>query len=454
MGRTGLVLASVAVAFVLSALIIVSSNRSEKQFSEERPQPASTINQASEPEEATEHQPIEITGIFAERVEAISSAKKAVESGIAYLRKQQGKDGVWRSDIYATFKEGTALTPLVLSAMNEGDQTYPFEEGRNVKTRPPRNHDLSGYESLAKLVRPDGTIDEGEDGIDYPVYTSALAVMALSRFEELRVGKYWIGPNGESREIISSKSLLKARDAWLKYLLDRQLTEKLGWNREDKQYGGWGYCRLIPKKPKPNDFAPPLVESNLSATVFALDALKAAGVKDKEVYEKALVFVRRCQNEDGGFHFIYDDPVRNKAGVAEQTPGQPPRFHSYGSTTADGLRSLILCGEPDKDRVAAAKKWLQKNFRADSHPGEYAKAHEPNRDAVYYYYAASVARTLRPLDDFELPDGRDWRVELTKELVKRQRKDGSWANPVELVRENDPIVATANAIIALANCRP
>src|SRR5690606_18595512 len=151
---------------------------------------------------------------------------------------------------------------------------------------------------------------------------------------------------------------------------------------------------------------------------------------------------------------IYDDPVRNKAGVAEQSPRNPPRFHSYGSTTADGLRSLIHCCEPEKTRIEAAKKWLQQSFRADTHPGEYVKAHEPNREAVYFYYAPSVARTLRMLDDFQLPNGRDWKVELTNEVVRRQRKDGSWANPVELVRENDPTVATASAIIALAHCRP
>jgi hypothetical protein len=352
--------------------------------------------------------------------EGLRARKQSLADRVAFLVKHQSPDGAWRSEIYASFKSGTALTPLVVCALQEAGSEGPARR--------------RGSEYLTKMVRPDGTIDEGGDGIDYPVYTAALSVIALSH------------PDNED--------LLKARDAWLKYLLDRQLTEKLGWNREDKQYGGWGYCRLIPKKPKPNDFAPPLVESNLSATVFALDALRAAGPKDKEVYEKALVFVRRCQNVDGGFHFIYDDPVRNKAGVTEESPGKPPRFHSYGSTTADGLRALILCGEPENERVAAATKWLQQNVRADSPPGENAKAHEPNREAVYYYYAASVARTLCMLEDFQLPDGRDWRVELTKELVKRQRKDGSWANPVELVRENDPIVATANAVIALANCRP
>jgi len=41
-------------------------------------------------------------------------------------------------------------------------------------------------------------------------------------------------------------------------------------------------------------------------------------------------------------------------------------------------------------------------------------------------------------------------AEVAVELVKRQAADGSWANPVELVRENDPLVATSQAVIALS----
>jgi squalene-hopene/tetraprenyl-beta-curcumene cyclase len=186
--------------------------------------------------------------------------------------------------------------------------------------------------------------------------------------------------------------------------------------------------------------------------VFALDALRAAGFADKSVYEKALVFVRRCQNEDGGFHFIYDDPVRNKAGVAEQPADGPTRFHSYGSTTADGLRALLLCGVPaDDPAVRSARGWLVKHFRPDTHPGQYIPTHEPNRDAVYYYYAASVSKALRAAGVREA-GGKPWAESLAAELAKRQKDDGSWANPVELVRENDPIVATASAVTALANC--
>ena len=52
-----------------------------------------------------------------------------------------------------------------------------------------------------------------------------------------------------------------------------------------------------------------------------------------------------------------------------------------------------------------------------------------------------------------IPDRKDWANELAAELKKHQRDDGSWSNPVELVRENDPVVATAQAVLALSRCK-
>jgi hypothetical protein len=359
-------------------------------------------------------------------------------SGVEYLLKRQSEDGAWRSDVYATFKDGTALTPLVLTALQ--DARDAGEPNAAVETAIKK-----GLTWLARLSTPDGAIDAGPDGLDYPVYTAALTIKALSH------------PTG--------RDFVQHRSAWVNFLLDRQLTEKLGWKKDDKQFGGWGYCRVIPRKPDPNAIAPPLIESNLSATLFALDALKAAGEQGEEVYLHAELFVRRCQNNDGGFHFIYDDPVRNKAGLAN---AEPPTFHSYGSTTADGVRALAIT-EPIRLRIEGVRvkpgvivrrnttplvksvEWLIQNFRADTHPGTYVKAHELNREAVYYYYVASAAKAFRE-HKLELPDGRDWTAELGAELVKRQHKDGRWENPVELVRENDPLVATANAVSTLAHC--
>src|SRR5260370_13587788 len=107
------------------------------------------------------------------------------------------------------------------------------------------------------MVTADATIDAGPHGLSYPVYIAAQTVVILSK--------------------PGSESLRKSRDAWLAYLRERQLTEELGWQPPDAPYGGWGYCSGLPKKPKPGEFGPPFIESNLSATVHALDALRAAG---------------------------------------------------------------------------------------------------------------------------------------------------------------------------------
>jgi hypothetical protein len=109
---------------------------------------------------------------------------------------------------------------------------------------------------LASFARPDGSSADTQP-ILCLVYTTAGAVQVLSH------------PSNERHR--------KARDAWLGYLRQRQLTEELGWQPADRPYGGWGYAPHLPRKPRSGEPLPPLTESNLSATVFALEALRAAG---------------------------------------------------------------------------------------------------------------------------------------------------------------------------------
>jgi squalene-hopene/tetraprenyl-beta-curcumene cyclase len=369
------------------------------------------------------------------RVERID---KALSAASDYLLKLQSDDGAWHSDHYGPFKEGPSLTPLVLRTLLS--TASKAAEARYRK----------GAAYLAAQVRSDGTIDPGPHGLDYPVYTSAGAVQVLSQPCNARH--------------------VRARDAWLVYLRERQLTEDLGWQPADKPYGGWGYSPRLPRKPKPNEPLLPLTESNLSATLSALEALQAAGAKaDDPALKKAITFVRRCQNysddpkqredafDDGGFFFIYDDAARNKAGIAGKDRSGRERFASYGSMTADGLRALTLCGRPaDDPRVVAARSWLEMNFRADSHPGKYAEDRRHNRDAVYFYYCCSVARALLAarLDELQTSGGKvRWAETLADALIRRQREDGRWSNPLVPQREDDPLVGTCLAASALAACR-
>ena len=245
------------------------------------------------------------------------------------------------------------------------------------------------------------------------------------------------------------------------------MTEELGWQPADKQYGGWGYSHQVPRKPQPGEPLLPLTESNLSATTFALEALQAAGCSPNDpVFRKALVFVERCQNfsnnvsqqdrtfDDGGFFFIYDDAVRNKAGSSGKDRYGRDRFASYGSTTADGLRSLLACGlSLDHPRVLAAYWWLEKNFHPPVHPGQYAKDREMNRQAVYFYYSLSLAKAFHLTNPKFENRNSNWAEELAEDLLSRQQSDGSWINSAVAVREDDPIVATCLAAQALALCR-
>jgi squalene-hopene/tetraprenyl-beta-curcumene cyclase len=355
---------------------------------------------------------------------------RALLSATAFLLDRQSPDGAWRSNIYGLFKTGDALTPLVLRAL----VATPF-----LPELLPRLQNGACY--LAALARPDGSIDEGPHGLSYPAYTAALTVLVLSH-------PVFAAHQG-------------ARDAWLAYLRERQLTESLGWQPHDREYGGWGYAHMLPRKPVPGQPADLLTEANLSATVFALEALCALGRPEEEALVKALVFVRRCQNyggasgsalDDGGFFFIGDDPWRNKAGPAGTDETGRQRYASYGSMTADGLRALLLCGLPRDDaRVVAARRWLELNFSASAHPGRFASGRAALQESIYYYYVSSLAQALGAagVDEMTTP----WPEALAEELLRRQRPDGSWVNDAFEVREDDPLVATPLAIGALAVCR-
>ena len=361
---------------------------------------------------------------------------RSLASAARYLLDRQGEHGEWRSDVYGSFKDGDALTPLVLEALLAVQPTGKIQEQCH-----------KGADYLAGMVRSGGAI---RARLTYPVYTASLAVVVLSRldFPEHRA----------------------ARDAWLTYLREQQLTEKLGWRREDREFGGWGYAKEPPLRPAPGRPVPTLDAPNLSATVFALEALRAGGCTARDpALRDANVFVQRCQNfsdthgdaepalDDGGFFFIQGDATRNKAGVASVDRIGRARYISYGSATADGLRALLLCDlAPDHPRVVEAKRWLAAHFDSSHHPGSYSTERKGSRPALDYYYSSSLARAFHSLGVHEVATSTgttEWADVLATGLLDRQSEDGSWSNPVVDVREDDPLVSTPLAILALAICR-
>jgi hypothetical protein len=99
---------------------------------------------------------------------------------------------------------------------------------------------------------------------------------------------------------------------------------------------------------------------------------------------------------------------------------------------------------------------LERHFSAGTNPGTFEPARAVDRDATYYYYAWSVAHVFRALGITEIHrDGHTiaWAEELARELIGRQRADGTWANRFTASKEDDPLVATSFAAGALGLCR-
>ena len=72
-------------------------------------------------------------------------------------------------------------------------------------------------------------------------------------------------------------------------------------------------------------------------------------------------------------------------------------------------------------------------------------------DAGLYYYYHTFAKALDALGINEIEDAKgvkhDWRRELTEELARRQKENGSWVNTNNQWMEGDPNLATAIALL-------
>ncbi|MFO0944831.1 MAG: prenyltransferase/squalene oxidase repeat-containing protein [Planctomycetota bacterium] len=278
-----------------------------------------------------------------------------------------------------------------------------------------------GLAYLEKSVKPDGGIYAADAQKNYPTAVAVLAFVAANK-------------DGKYQKII---------DNAVSFLKGEQWDESEGISPESPKYGGAGYG----SKSRPD----------LSNTSFLLEALDSAGLpKDDPAYQRALVFVRRCQNlsgegandlaqgklvEDGGFYYT---PAENyNPGGGDTTQG----LRSYGSMTYAGLKSFIFAGLAKDDfRVKAAHDWVKKHYSVKENPGL------GEQGLYYYYHTFAKALALLDVQQFVDADGKphDWRADLVTEIVARQNGDGSWTNKTSRWLEGDPRLVTAYVLLALA----
>jgi hypothetical protein len=341
----------------------------------------------------------------------VPAGQPALARAAAYLWQQQADDGGWHSHTYGLLRSGQSLTPFVLEALLEvPERVYPLPQAKVDRA----------VAFIREHTRPDGALGMNDPGIpDYPNYATALAVSALCRTR--RTGwKEQVGP-------------------MVAYLRGQQFTEQNGWDRLDPVYGAWGMGGE--RRTRPNTG-----HVDLSMTRHVLDALRAWGALDSDTaFECARVFVERCQNfdprrtddGDGGFFFSTTEFETNKAGH------DGTHFRSYGTTTADGILALFAIGRPSSDpRVAAAAHWLSRHHHDIDVPGFVGPAYQRWPRGLAFYYSAASSQAFRALHV-------DAGAQVADSLRRTQRADGSWANAENLVKEDDPLIASAFAVRAL-----
>jgi squalene-hopene/tetraprenyl-beta-curcumene cyclase len=235
------------------------------------------------------------------------------------------------------------------------------------------------------------------------------------------------------------------------FLKKLQWDDGEGKSPADDYFGGAGYD----SKSRPD----------LSNTQFFADALRAAGVPaDDPAFQKMAVFVGRCQNlksehntaawagERNDGSFIYSAAGGGSTKTSDD-PAAP--LTGYGSMTYAGVKSLIYAGVgPDDPRMKAALSWLRRHYTTDANPG---MPPQLSQRGLYYYYH-TMAKCLDALGEHPFADAsganHDWRADILAALARRQRPDGSWANPTDRWMEGDPNLVTGYALMALSHCRP
>lgn len=341
---------------------------------------------------------------------------------MAWLLSQQTEAGAWPSRTYGLLRGGECTTALVVHALHEAllRRAIPRAEATTAALE-------RGQRYLAATVDVEGAIGTGGVVQEYPVYGTALFALSY---------------DGDVRPRL------------IRYLTNGQHYERWGWKPEDLVYGGWGFSGHGIKKPRSQ-------RVDISQTSIAVEAL-ARGIRGgSPVFERASAFLDRCQNleatGDGGFHFTplapyaKTPPLKSKAGG--EGAGRATAFASYGSATADGLLARLAVGEdPRGAKVTSAMAWLVQHFTANKNPGFPEGVRPPMDHGMVFYWRWRVAKALGRLEWVQ-PHGLvsmlGWREDLLAAVVFTQREDGSFANVVAIMKEDDPVIATAESLLTL-----
>lgn len=340
-----------------------------------------------------------------------NEASAAIRRGCDWLVAGQRPDGSWSDTNYP------ALTALPLWALvRSGDPSRKPAIDKAVQ-------------HILTFVQNDGGIYRnmpGRKGGGLSNYNTAICMTAL--FE-----------TGDAALI---PVILKARE----FVASAQ---HLG---DDVYRGGFGYDKSTGR-----------AYTDLLNTFYSVEALRLtagaedsrpAGSKKTEVnWEETVKFIERMQNpasagtnNAGGFFYNPTDP---KAGATTNAAGVVT-LRSYGSMTYAGMLAMIYAKVNRNDhRVQSAFDWAAAHWTLEENPGMGAQG-------IYFFYTV-LTRALSAYQQDLVPrkgaQPLNWREEVARKVVALQQVDpktgGFWVNANNRYWENDPVLVTSYALLAL-----
>lgn len=345
---------------------------------------------------------------------AAEQAARLTQKGAQFLLSAQEKDGGWAGET------GPGISALVLKALIQEPTVGP--EHPAVRR---------GVDFVLGFQREEGGIYSAEGLLKN--YESSVA---LSMLAALKSDRY-------------AAQIGKLQD----FLKVNQWDEGEGKSLDDDWYGGAGYGHHG--------------RPDLSNTQMMLEALHDSGLsQDDPVYQKALVFIKRCQmngetndlalakgSTQGGFIYTCARGGESKAGTIEFAGRTELRC--YGSMTYAGFKSMLYAGLDKQDpRVRAALDWIRQHWTLKYNPN---MPERQSQEGLYYYFHV-FARALDAWGEPTVRDTRgrehDWRHELIEQLARTQQPDGRWTNEEDRWMEGLPTLTTAYAMLALQAACP
>ncbi len=282
-------------------------------------------------------------------------------------------------------------------------------------------------------------------GVESLVLFTALASGEKLTNPKLRAALGYV--NGIKPAAVYTRAMRASLYARLGTNYARRLQEDVDWlvRYQMRPSGGWGYG---PEHPNNGSRRTRTDTSNTALAVMALRDAEDAGARViPGVWKNCRRYWMQYQNSDGGWGY------------------EPPssfRGTSYGSMTAAGVASLTIIIDrlagadvigveeisAGRKAVARGLAWLDKHHSPKINPKWVWSVPQAN----LYYYLYSVARVAGETGKRRI-GGSGWSRPIVAELLARQRKDGSWPDPLLGGNSREIPVHTCFALLALAEAR-